>query len=119
MNKPLAFSETPLFHKLYALYKLLSSLHGSIPKSQRYTLWQKCENLNITLLELLFESGAKKGKERLSILHQMSLKLDLLKVFIRLAKESKTIPLKKYVIIQSMLQEIGKMIGGWIKSVSH
>lgn len=119
MNEPRMFSETPLFHKLYGFYKLLNSLHGTIPKAQRYTLWQRCENLNISLLELLFESAAKKEKERLHILHQMSLKLDLLKVLIRLAKESKAIPPKKYEIIQSMLQEIGKMIGGWIKSVSH
>jgi|JI10StandDraft_1071094.scaffolds.fasta_scaffold15741_1 hypothetical protein len=117
MNEPRMLSETPLFHKLYDLYQLLNSLHGTIPKSQRFTLWQRCENLNITLLELLFESGMK--KERLNILYQMSLKLDLLKVLIRLAKESKAIPPKKYAIIQSMLQEIGKMIGGWIKSVSH
>lgn len=119
MNEPRMFSGTPLFHKLYGLYALLNGLHGTIPKSQRYTLWQRCENLNIILLELSFEAAAKKEKERLHILHQMSLKLDLLKALIRLAKDSKAIPLKKYVIIESMLQEIGKMIGGWIKSVPH
>ena len=114
-----SFSNTPLFHKLYELYKLLSSLHGSIPKSQRYTLWQRCENLNLTLLELLLEAAAKKEKERLNILYQMSQKLDLLKILIRLAKEMKVISLKKYTVIQTMLQESGKMIGGWLKSVSH
>jgi hypothetical protein len=119
MNGSHSFSNTPLFHKLYGLYKLISSLHGSVPKSQRYTLWQRCENLNLNLLELLFEAGSKKDKERLNILHQMSLHLDLLKVLIRLSKETKVISLKKYTIIQSMLQEIGKMIGGWIKSASH
>lgn len=103
-----SFSNTPLFHKLYGLYKLLNMLHGSIPKSQRYTLWQRCENLNLNLLELLLEAVSKKEKERVNILHQMSLKLDVLKVLIRLAKETKTIPLKKYTVIQSMLQESGK-----------
>lgn len=113
------FSNTPLFHKLYSLYKLLNSLHGSIPKSQRYTLWQKCETINLTLLELLLEVASTKEKERLVILHRMSLNLDLLKVLVRLAKETKTISVNKYVTIEAILQESGKMIGGWIKSVSH
>ena len=113
------FSNTPLFHKLYNLYKLLSSLHGTVPKSQRYTLWQRCETINLILLELLLEAASNKEKERLLILLRMSRKLDLLKVLIRLAKETKTISLKKYVAIETILQESGKMIGGWIKSVSH
>lgn len=113
------FSNSPLFHRFYSLYKLLSSLHGTIPKSQRYTLWQRCETINLILLELLLEAGSTKEKERLLILHRMSLKLDLLKVLIRLAKETKTISLKKYVVIETILQESGKMIGGWIKSISH
>ncbi len=114
-----SFCNTPLFHKFYELYKILNSLHGTIPKSQRYTLWQRCENINLTLLELLLEAGSQKGHARLTLLHQMSQKLDLLKILIRLAKETKIIPLKKYTIIQSMLQESGKMLGGWIKSISH
>jgi hypothetical protein len=94
-------------------------LHGTVPKSQRYTLWQRCEATNLTLLELLLEAGSTKEKERLLILRRISRKLDLLKVLVRLAKETKTISLKRYVVIETILQESGKMIGGWIKSVSH
>ncbi|MDJ0652088.1 MAG: four helix bundle protein [Simkaniaceae bacterium] len=101
------------------MYKLLSRLHGTIPKSQRYTLWQRCETINLTLLELLLEAAAMKEKERLPILLRMSRKLDLLKVLIRLAKDTKTIDLKKYTTIETILQESGKMMGGWIKSASH
>ena len=113
------FSNTPLFQKLYSLYKILSGLHGTIPKAQRYTLWQRCEAINLILLELLLEAACSKEGERLLILNRMSRKLDLLKVLIRLAKETKTISLKKHVVIETILQESGKMIGGWIKSVSH
>jgi hypothetical protein len=41
----------------------------------------------------------------------------VLKVLIRLAKETRAIDNPQYLEIQVILQEIGKMIGGWIKSV--
>lgn len=104
---------------MYDLYKLLHSYHVRIPKSERYTLWQKCENTALSLLEALIETGHRKGEDRLRALHGISNKLDLLKVLIRLAKDTRTIDNKQYIAIQEILQEIGRMIGGWIKSVPH
>lgn len=109
--------ETPIFHKIYELYKLLHSYHGRIPRSERYTLWQKCENGTLFLLETLIETGSQRGPARLLQLYVMSNKLDYLKVLIRLAQDTRTIDNKQYLSIQTILQEIGKMIGGWIKSI--
>ena len=36
--------DIPIFYKIYDLYKLMHSYHPRIPKAERYTLWQKCEN---------------------------------------------------------------------------
>ena len=109
--------DIPIFHRIYDLYKLLHSYHPRIPKSDRYTLWQKCENTTLALLEALIETSHHKGGERIHTLYEISCKLDLLKVLIRLAKETRTIEAQWYVDIQAHLQEIGKMLGGWIKSV--
>ena len=111
--------DIPIFHKVYDLYKLLHDYHNRIPKFQRYTLWQKCESTTLVLLEALIETNHQKGEDRLRSLYNISNKLDLLKVLIRLAKETRTIDLKQYVAIQENIQEVGKMIGGWIKSVPH
>lgn len=111
--------DIPIFHKVYKLYQIFNSYHGSIPKSQRYTLWQRCEEKTLTLLELVISTSHKRGEQRLLILHEISNHLDLLKVLIRLAKETQTINLKQYIEVQAILQEIGKMVGGWIKSVPH
>ena len=111
--------DIPIFHKIYDLYKLMHSYHRFIPKSERYTLWQKCENTTLALLEAVIETGHRKAEERLRSLYIISNKLDLLKVLIRLAKETRTINNTQYLQIQEIVQEIGKMTGGWIKSVSH
>lgn len=109
--------EIPLFHKIYDLYKLMHSYHPRIPKSHRYTLWQKCENTTLVFLETLIETSHCIGEERLRSLQILSNKLDLLKVLIRLAQDTRLIDHQQYLSIQTLLQEIGKMVGGWMKSV--
>jgi len=111
--------DIPIFHKIYDLYKLLHSYHNRVPKTERYTLWQRCENTTLDLLQALIETGHQRGEERTKSLYALSNKLDLLKVLIRLAKDIHTIDNAKYQEIQGMIQEIGRMIGGWIKSVPH
>ena len=56
--------DIPIFHKVYDLYKLIHSYHSRIPKSERYTLWQKCENITLTLLEALIETGHQTGHQK-------------------------------------------------------
>ncbi len=93
----------------------MHSYHAQVPKSKRYTLWQKCENTTLDLLEALIETSYRTADQRLESLYAISNKLDLLKVLIRLAKETRTIEEKQYIQIQKIIQEIGKMVGGWIK----
>lgn len=118
-TQPRSVLDIPLFHRIYDLYKLLHSYQAQIPKAERYTLWQKCENTTLALLEALIETGHRKGEERIRSLYTISNKLDLLKVLIRLAKDTRTIDNSKYLEVQAVIQEIGKMIGGWIKFVPH
>ena len=112
-----SITDVPIYHKLYGLYKMLHSYQNGIPKSQRYSLWLKCENITLSLLETLIHIGGCKSEERTKFLHKMSTQLDLLKVLFRLAKDTLCIDTKQYLVIQDFVQEIGKMIGGWIKSV--
>lgn len=110
--------DIPIFHKLCSLYKILNSYHGTIPKMQRYTLWQRCENASLALLEQVISTSHFEGEKRAQALHEISNNVDLLKVLIRLAKETRTITPKQYLEVQTLLQEIGKMIGGWLKFVA-
>jgi hypothetical protein len=117
MTEVRSILDIPIFHKLYDLYKLLHGLQGLVPKSHRYSIWLKCENTTLALLEILITIGHKKGSERIQSLYMMSDRLDLLKVLFRLAKDTRAIDNKQYLEIQIYIQEIGKMVGGWIKSV--
>ena len=108
--------DIPIFKKAYSLYKEFYSLRLSVPKQDRYTLWQKCESLLIDVLEgILFASQQSKA-EKLPTLEKTSVKLNFLRVCIRLMKDVKAIDTKKYILIEANLDEIGRMLGGWMKS---
>lgn len=89
----------------------------TFPKTKRYTLGQKLDNLTLEIFELLFSIPTSSNK--IFSLQQISIKLDLLKILLRLAKDSLAIRDKKYLELQSILQEIGKMLGGWIRSTKQ
>jgi hypothetical protein len=111
--------DIPLFYQTYALYKLIDAYSLRIPKTKRYTLWSKCETTVLTILESIIASGHYFGSKQLETLRTASVELDMLKVFIRLAKETRCINSKQYVEIETKVQEIGRMLGGWIKFASR
>jgi len=55
--------------------------------------------------------------EKLLMIKKVDEKIFILKTLIRLAKEIKSLNIKKYIILEKELQEIGRMIGGWIRSI--
>jgi len=77
---------------------------------------QRVENTTLEVLEeILIAIGLLKN-EKTGILEEASKKLNILRVFIRLSKDIKAIDNKKYIALQEKLDEIGRMLGGWIKS---
>ncbi len=95
------------------------SYRDGIKKQDRHTIWLRSENIILDLLEgILFASQVYK-EEKLPILEKASVKLNFLRVFVRLMKETKTIDAKRYVALEGLVDEIGRMLGGWIKSARN
>ncbi len=78
---------------------------------------QKIDNLILEILEFSLKAAYSGKEEKLAFLKEADTKINLLKILIRLANEIKALDGKKYLMIQEKLQEIGKMVGGWIRSI--
>ena len=111
--------DIPIFKKSYDLYKTLYAYRLAVPKQDRYTLWQKCEQTILDIVEGILLASQEPKNTKCSTLEQVSLKLNMARVFFRLAKEVKAIDNKKYVVLQTNVDEIGRMLGGWIKSAKE
>ena len=108
--------DVPIIHRLYELYKLLHEFQSTIPKSERYSLWMRCEDGTLAILEDLLGVGYLPAPERADYLTKTGVRLDKVRVLLRLAHDIKILNQKKYINVQNHLDEIGRMLGGWIKS---
>ena len=111
--------DIPIFKKIYDLYKTFYGYRDGIQKQDRHTIWQKCENIILEILEETLRASQIYKSEKLPILERVSVKLNFLRVFLRLMKEVKTIDAKKYMALEGLVDEIGRMLGGWIKSTKE
>jgi len=91
----------------------------SYPKSERFTLaadtsralWEI--GTNITRANAIGNNKVEKKKT----VELADLALVKLKVLIRMGMKLEYLPLKKYEILAGQITEVGRMIGGWIKSI--
>jgi len=112
--------DIPIFRKTYDLYKKVYAIRKQVPKQDRFTLWQKLDNTILMLIEYILHASSLYKEEKLPTLEQASSKLNVLRILVRLAYDIKSIDNKKYTALQQDIDEIGRMLGGWIKSTkSH
>lgn len=109
--------EVPIVQKTYELFCSLHSLQKSIPKMERHSLWLRVENTALDILQSLLQAGYVEPNQRAALLIKISAQVDMLRVFIRLSSDTKTISTKHYSQLQEETDEIGRMLGGWLKSI--
>ena len=107
--------DIPIFKKAYELYKLFHGYRKVVPKQDRFTVFERCENIIIELIEGIIRAGTQQKPAKIDTLELASGKLNMLRIFIRMMKDVKAIDNKKYVVLENTVDEIGRMLGGWIK----
>ena len=83
------------------------------PRRTRHTLANRIDNLLLDVYEALVE--ARYSRQRLPILKQINLELEKLRLFLRLAHTQRFLAHQSFAYACNELEEIGRMVGGWIK----
>lgn len=107
---------TPVVEKHYQLILWMLPKMAKFPKDQRFLLADRIEKNLLDTLEMLIEAVYSKDKRK--ILISANLKLDILRFLMRIAKDMKYVSLKGYDFFCQSVLEIGRMVGGWLKSCS-
>ena len=89
------------------------------PKTERYAMAADIRRSMYELLSLVVAANKRYFKK--NTLQEIDVELDKLRTFIRLAanKNMQYLPVEKYGNWAAMLDEIGKMLGGWFKSINQ
>ncbi|HJN85005.1 MAG TPA: four helix bundle protein, partial [Patescibacteria group bacterium] len=72
-------------------------------------------NCLVAVLEGILHASALYKEEKKSVLDRTSIDLNMLRMFVRLSKDTKLIEAGKYAQIQQQIDEMSRMLGGWIK----
>lgn len=103
----------PVLQKVKSSYLLWYSYYQALPKTQRYSLGQKIDNLFIEVIEAVATASFLSRQEKLPYVRRAIQKLDALKILLMVLWETKSLDNKKYGALSAPLDEIGKMLGGW------
>jgi hypothetical protein len=90
----------------------------TLPKTARYTLGEKIDRFFLEMMESIYTASFLPKEQKLRYLQEATIKLDLLKFFLQITWEIKSLDTKKYILLSEQLEEIGRMLGGWTRQVT-
>ena len=105
--------EVDAITKLYDYLLWMIPKLEKFPRSQKFLLADRIENLMLDILDLLIEAAYSRKKQ--PPLRSANLQLEKLRYLVRLSKDLKLINLKSYEYSARSLVGIGTSIGGWLK----
>lgn len=111
------FRNTPIILEVYGFFKLFHKVLVKFPKCDKHSLGIEIEKHILTVIKQLMDCSVSSPVVKKEILPKISINIDLTKLLIRLCYDIKAIDLKTYIRLQEKLQTIGRMLGGWIRSL--
>lgn len=107
--------ELTLYQKQYDLILYAFPIINRFPKAQRFVLGQQIQNCLLGIARLIVQANKQRGN-RLPILAQVDIEIEQLRLLIRLAKDLRLLSVPQYGALAERSNEIGRLLGGWIKS---
>ena len=117
MNTPM--SRPPVYALLVDLVGWTLDRTASLPKSQRFTFGERVDRLTLDCLEHTLEAIYAPPDKKAAPLRRVNLNLEKLRVFWRLICDRGWISQQQLLFVAQRLDEIGRMIGGWLKQVER
>jgi hypothetical protein len=90
----------------------------SIPKEHRFSLGVKIDNIFIEVIEMISGALYVKKEEKVLYIKVAIRKTDTLKLLFLILWETKSLDNKKYLAISEKIDEVGRMLGGWLGQVA-
>jgi hypothetical protein len=109
--------ELVVITKAFDLAREMTQRTRKLPRDLKFVLGDRMLTTTYDLLDLLIE--AKYLHTKKARLQQANLLLERLRFQVRLCVEEKLISIRQYEYLIEMIDEVGRMVGGWTKSASE
>lgn len=110
-------SETPLFTRTYDFLTWLLPATNHFPRAHRHTFTRRLVDAAFDLRERLEEANLRRGAARIERLMLADEAVARVRLYVRLAFQWGWLSEGQYQHVSGMIVEIGRLLGGWRKSV--
>ena len=113
--------QSPIFVKTYDLLLWLLERSARFPKNERFRMARRLEDSAFAFYDLLLQAGRPgegRARDKRRLLLQADLELDRLRLHVRLCQDLTLLNFKQYEYCAERLVEIGRLLGGWLKTLS-
>ena len=114
--------DSPIFSKTYDLVAWLIPITVKFPRQQRFvlaaTLQQEAIRFQALLIEAAHHSTTAQDRSAHETLKRADAELDKLRTHLRLCLDLALLSPGQYEHVARMLVEIGRLLGGWLRSVA-
>jgi four helix bundle protein len=112
------YEEMVIFTRTYDFISWLIPLTASFPRSQRFVVTQRLQAAALDFQELIVEANVQRGVSRAEKLRAADAELLKTRLYLRLCSRWQWITPGQYRHGSALVAEIGKLLGGWIKTVT-
>ena len=107
--------ELKILQKIFDMMEYGYGALAQYPKSEKFALVTDIKRSMDTMLERTIEAQKKYYKK--TTLQELDVEIMKMRAYLRLSYNLGFLPMKKYEVWSGKIVEIGKMLGGWLKSV--
>ena len=108
--------ESPIFTKTFDLLAWLWPATLKFPREHRFVLAQRTQNTAFNFYEAI--TAASLSSQGHTHLQQADVELQRLRLYLRLCQRLQFFNKGQYEHVSLMMEEIGKLLGGWRKKQS-
>lgn len=113
-------STTPQAIQLcHELLVWLIPLLDQFPRTRRYSLGEKLENTLLEVLERLVEAAYARTNQKTIALTTANIRLEVVRHLWRVCYELQIISMKRYKHGAELINNLGRQIGGWLRSLGR
>ena len=106
--------QSPIFSKTYDFIHWLLNHTENFPKSERFRMAKRLEDTVFRFHELLVR--AARARRPYAVLSDAVIELEKVRLYMRLSAARNLTTEKQYFYAAERLVEIGKILGGWMKT---
>lgn len=108
-----------IFTRAYDFLSWILPIAESFPKSQRFVVTARLQSAILNFQECIIEANSHRGRQRIERLQDADAELLKVRLYLRLCEKWGWIKPGQYRHVSEMVAELGRLLGGWIKSVTN